>query len=69
MTVATATANGNQAATVNCPAGLSATGGGGTASGLNENAPVLVNNQPKGWRVNGSVGAKTVWALCVPDNG
>jgi hypothetical protein len=68
VTVATATANGNQVATVNCPPGLIATGGGGSASNLSENAPVLVNNQPRGWRVNGAVGAKTVWALCVADN-
>jgi hypothetical protein len=30
---------------------------------------VLVSNQPKGWRVNGATGAKSVWALCVPENG
>src|SRR4051794_20983091 len=68
VTVVTASANGNQAASVDCPAGLSATGGGGNATNLNENAPVIVNAKPKGWRVNGSVGAKTVWALCVADN-
>jgi hypothetical protein len=68
LTVVTATANGNQAASVDCPAGLIATGGGGNATSLSENAPVITNGKPKGWRVNGANGSKAVWALCVPDN-
>ena len=67
VTVVTATANGNQPASVDCPAGLVATGGGGNAANLNENAPVITNGKAKGWRVNGANGSKAVWALCVPD--
>ena len=69
VTVVTATANGSNAADVSCPAAAPiATGGGGNAPSMSENAPKLtgVPAKPTGWHVAGSNGSKSVWALCVP---
>ena len=67
MTVVTATATGNNAADVSCPAAAPiATGGGGNAPSMSQNQPKLVNGKATGWHVDGSNGSKTVWALCVP---
>jgi hypothetical protein len=64
-----ATATGNNAADVNCPSNAPvATGGGGNAPSMSENAPKLTSGKPTGWHVAGSNGSKTVWVLCVPQS-